>query len=611
MGTFQCLVYTPFTIFSRFPLEGNITRFSANLRGLILLLCLVILLSGCASSPQERVWIQPPGWTRGQLIGTTESANLIPLTTDPSGNLYLAYIADQEPSGLDVVSIDPAGNLRWVHLLPESPHDSGRDARLIFRADELQVFWLDSNQVFTQAISAAGEFLGEIQQLTQGMDVDSFNLAQHGDDSLVLWFAGSADEPGVYARDLLASGAQDILIDPEGVQPDVAVDDYGVMHVVWMSAPMHVQDVQIRYQSFPPGYLSQADPTVVIETEFATTDEIEPATLGIDKYFAYIFWTAIIHTGLRAGAIDSFYLSFPFIDTNDRHFGQLLYPVSYDLTFDQPAPALGLSVGPRLAWSDESSGSDQVRELMPAESLRAETGVVFRPRVLTRSGQTQAQIGAMYFANGSMEGYQLITFTNTASMHPNLMFDEEGNAFISWLELTDVRRYSVYVAATKASFRTNFDQLTPGDYRQMVGDTIFGMVSGIILIPVAFLWMILPLASLGLTSFLRRKETRLLAPGHLVSLALAVGIYWFLKLGIFPNLRSTVPLLQWIPILPSSWYPWLGFGVPLLGSVFAVLTAVWVMHRTERTSPVIAFLIYGLIDGLITVSFYGGSLFGM
>jgi hypothetical protein len=544
-------------------------------------------------------------------MGSTESANLIPMATDPLGNLYLAYLSDQEPSGLDVVSVDPEGNLRWVQRLPESPHDSGRDARLIFCSGELLIFWLDSSRVYLQALSPDGEFQGDFRLLTEGIEVGAFDLAQHGDDELVLWFAGSSDEPGLYARDLLEPGAASILVDPEGVQPDVAVDEYGVTHVVWMSAPVHVQDVQIRYQAFLPGYLVPADPPVVIETDFTTTDEIEPATLGIDKYYAYIFWTAIIHTGLRAGAIDSFYLSFPFIDPAAHHSGQLFYPMSYELTFDQPAPAGGVHVGSRLAWSDSSFGSDQVREVLPASSLRAETGLVFRPRVLTRSGQNQAQISAMYLSGGSVESYQLITFTNTASMHPNLIFDADGYAFMSWLELTDVRKYSVYIATTKPSFRMNFDQLTSGDFRQMVGDTAFGMVSGIILIPIAFLWMILPLASLGLTSFLRRKETRLFAPWHLISLALAVAIYWALKLGIFTNLRSTVPFVQWIPILPHSWYPWLQFGVPFLGSLLAAIVTIWIMRRTERTSPVIAFLIYGLIDGFVTVAFYGGSLFGM
>ena len=592
-------------------MEGEITRFLCRHRSLILLSLLAILISGCASSPQERVWTQAPGWSRGQLIGTSASTNLVPIARDPDGNVYLAYLSDQEPEGLRFVSIDPQGALRWTQPLPESENDYGRSAQLIFRQDRLIAFWLDSGQVIMQQVSSDGEFLKGPIPVAQTREVAYFDLAQNGVEDLVLWFSGSSDDPGLFALDLLQPEAEAVLIDPSGIQPDVAVDEYGVTHAVWMTAAPLVQDAQIRYQSFPPGYLQLADHPIVIETEFSTTDEIEPASIAIDRYFGYIFWTTIIHTGLRAGAIDSFYLSFSLIDPTQQHFGKLLYPMSFELDLERMDPGSGVTAGERLSWSESNPGSDQVRELVPAASQKTETGVVFRARVPTRSGQSQTQIGALFFSDGLEESYQLLTFTNTASTHPNVLVDDAGYLFASWLELTDVRQYSVYLATTAPSFRSNFDQLTYGDYRRMAGDTLFGMISGVILIPIAFLWMVVPLASLGITSILRRHESSLFRPGHLISLGIAVGIYWFLKLSIFSNLRTSIPLILWIPVIPVSWYPWLRYGVPVLGTGVAMVVALWSMRRTERTSPVIAFLIYGLVDGLFTVALYGGSLFGM
>jgi len=591
-------------------MEGTITRISAFLRGLFLL-GLVSVLTGCSTAPQQRTWAHAPGWSRGQLLGTTASTNLVPMVTDPDGNLYLAFISDQEPEALEFVSLDPSGAIRWDVRLPESPNDYGRHARLVFQDGELLAFWLDSSQVILQHISAEGEFISQPEPVTSDMEVDTYDVAALPDGGLVLWFGSDGDPGGLYALDLKDPAGAAVLIDPVGALPDAAVDEYGVTHVVWMTATTLVQDMQIRYQAFPPGYLRPADDPLIIETNFETTDELEPAMIALDRYYGYIFWTALIHTGLRAGAIDSFYLSFPLVDRTQQHQGQLLYTTAYELDYTKPDPPDGLHAGFRLPWSEANFGSDQIRDLATADSWSAETGVIFRPRTQTRSAQSQTQIGTYYFQAGAVESYQLLTFTNTASLHPNMYIDRQGYLFVNWLELTDVRQYSVYVATTSPTFQARFDRLTTDDYQRMIGDTAFGMVSGIVLIPVAFLWMIVPLASLALTSFLRRKETRMLAPGHLISLGIAIGLYWLIKLGIFPNLRTTVPFVQWIPVVPLGWYPWLRFIVPLLGTVIAVLASAWTLRRSERSSPVVAFLVYGLVDGLITVCIYGGELFGM
>jgi hypothetical protein len=591
--------------------EENISHSSFLRRRLVLLAGCLLFLSACSTRPRERVWLQPPGWSRGQFLGTTASSNLIPLARDPEGNLYSAYLSDQLDDRLVFVSFDPAGHLRWELELPESTLDAGRSAELVASEGQLLAFWLDKKRVILQRIDPEGAFIDEALPISDDLAVSSYDIAAAPDGHLYLFSGGFSDEPGVYGLDLFRPGSRPVLIDPEGVLPAIAADEYGILHASWITDPELAQEAEIRYGSFLPGRLQAISDPIRIATDFTTTDEVEPPSLGLDRYHAYIFWTAVIHTGLRAGQIDSLYVSFPLIDTSDQHDGRLFFPMAYDLDYSQGGPPDGLSSGLRLPWHDEDQGSDQARELISGGTFKNETAAVFRSRVPTRSGQTQTQVSVQYLEMGRVSSYQLVTFTNTASRHPNFIVDDQGQMYLSWLEATDVGQYSVYVATTAPSYRPAWDALTSGDVREMALDTLFGMISGIILVPVTFLWLILPMLSLGLTSVLRRDEGHLLGPGHIVSLLLAAGIYWAVKLAIFPVLRTTVPFVEWIPIIPHTWYPVLMIGVPVVYTSVAAFLAVWLVHRSERSSPTLIFLIYGLLDGLFTVAITGGGLFGV
>ncbi len=544
-------------------------------------------------------------------MGTTSSSNLIPIARDAEGSLYSAYLSDELDDSLELVSFDPAGQLRWELTLPESTLDAGRSAQLVVDERQLLVFWLDEKRVILQRVDPGGTFIGEPAQISGSLSVSSYDVTLAPDGHLYLFYGGSSDAPGIYGQDLSRPGSEPVLIDAEGILPAITADEYGILHAAWITDPELAQDAELRYASFLPGRLQASTDPVRIETDFTTTDEVEPPSIGLDRYHAYVFWTAVIHTGLRAGQIDSLYVSFPLIDISDQHSGRLTFPMAFDLEYSQGGPPGGLASGLRLPWGDEDQGSDQARELVSAGTFQNETAAVYRSRVPTRSGQTQTQVSVQYFEMGRESSYQLVTFTNTASRHPNFIVDDQGCMYLSWLEATDVGQYSVYLATTAPSYRATWDELTSGDVQKMVLDTLFGMISGVILVPITFLWLILPMLSLGLTSVLRRNETRLLQPGHVVSLLLAAGIYWAIKLAIFPVLQTTVPFIEWIPIIPYSWHPVLMIGVPLAYTTLSAFLAIWLVLRSERSSPTLIFLIYGLLDGLFTVAITGGGLFGV
>ena len=156
--------------------------------------------------------------------------------------------------------------------------------------------------------------------------------------------------------------------------------------------------------------------------------------------------------------------------------------------------------------------------------------------------------------------------------------------------------------------RSDYDSLTKEDVRQMVSDTIFGLISGILLTPLVFLWLIPGMLILVLTTWLRKGEGARKHVMEAVSVGLGMAGYWFVKAEMFPSILTSIPFKLWIPIIS----PGLGVGLRVLVPVAVTLLAVGIGLRNVLKrgtfSPVAFMLVYGLIDGICTVAIYGADL---
>jgi hypothetical protein len=530
---------------------------------------------------------------------------------DPAGNLYSGFFSAGDDGGMTLVKFNPDGELVWKKVETSERFASGRGLKLVWHGGFLNAFWVEYGDLLYARIGGESGQVEDYDILVEDLTVQDISVVVSPDGDRTLGFSGSTNDPGVYF--LKEPELKDpLLIDSDGVRLQLSLDAYANLHSAWMYEPSRLEDAELRYAVFPGAKVQAGARIIPFPTQYRSSDDVEGPFLGVDLTHVYLGDTAMIRTGLREGEVETSYRAFPIWDVQDTVVPvRLFVPTEFEFHYTDPSPVNGLLIGQRVQWDQLRRDTDQIVELVSTGSSRSETAFAFHERVNTRSGQSQAQIGLLTISAAEPRDYQLITLTSTGSRKPNLLISDEGYAFLSWLELSDVRTYSVYLATTAPAIKSGFDELGIQEWRNMLGDMAFGMFSGLVLFPVAFLWMIPPLIVIASLSFLRRKEERITQPANLISLLIAVAIFQWVKVGVFPSLRTTIPFVQWIPVIPNSWYQPLQILVPILIALVSILVAVTTIRRRGQVSPTVAFIIYALSDGILTLAIYGGFLFGM
>jgi hypothetical protein len=242
-------------------------------------------------------------------------------------------------------------------------------------------------------------------------------------------------------------------------------------------------------------------------------------------------------------------------------------------------------------------------------SQEGESAIAFYARIEYLRRKEQAQIGTIFLQGGDATTYQLLSFTPGESFDPAIYSDPGGFLYLTWLERGGLPGFMVYFTSTAPDLQQALNTLSWRDLGDLAAETLFGLLTGALLIPIVFIWLIVPTALMALTSFLRSEEEDLTNPGTLISLVLAGAAYWVGKLLVLPGMRSYVPFSAWIPFLP----PWssipLQIGVPLIATALALLVAWHFTYRQDRPSPLFFMLIYAAADGVLTTAVYGVLIF--
>ena len=218
-------------------------------------------------------------------------------------------------------------------------------------------------------------------------------------------------------------------------------------------------------------------------------------------------------------------------------------------------------------------------------------------------------MGTLFIQDGLASGYQLLSFTTTPSTAPTLVSDAAGDLYISWIE-PDETGFRAYFASTAPDIQQALRSLTALDIGRFSGATIFGLVTGALLAPIAVvLWLLIPLAILALTSPLRREDQPLSSPGTAVSLFLAVGAFLAVKFFSLPGMRDYVPFSAWLP-LPEWLQAPLQIAVPVAITIVALFTGWHFTYRRGRTSALFFMMIFAAVDALMTMAVYGVVFLG-
>lgn len=565
------------------------------------LFLLLLFLASC-SGVQQRAWLDAPGWKRGVAVGRMLVPDAATLALDDEGTLYSLLISDDGPT---VVALDRRAERLWERSLDLDLQRPDRP-QLVWDGAQLRLFWIDGERLYAATMDTTGTLREEPQPISGEAPVATYDLATDN-GRVAVWFAGSRRDPGLYALDPDDPSSAPRLVDEEGIRPQIAYDAQGHLHAVWTQYPSGAGEARFLYAGSDA---QQASGVVVLETPVSVTSTMEGASLGIEGETAYLFWSVVVRTGLGAGTATTEYVTFPLGQPQAATTPQRLYvPSSAELPYGD-APADGpLRAGERAPL--DAGGRATPLSLEANDVIVDELVVAARSTVAYQLRKEASQATLVFLDEGAAQGYQLLSFSRTATSSPYVRSDGDGYLYATWLEPAEPSGYRAYFASTAPDISSALQELRPADVQQMVVESIFGLLAGAVLAPfAAILWLIAPLIVLGLTAFMRREDEGLISAGTALSLALALAAFLAVKGLTLPGFNEYVPFSAWIPILPD----WLGavlqWSVPLLITLVALVVAWQLTFRRKSQSVLYFLLIYAAADSVLSMAIYGSVVYG-
>jgi hypothetical protein len=570
-----------------------------------------LLLAACSSEEATYQWVKAPGWSRALGVGMTHVGDPAPAVLDEMGNSYFFVIEGEDAPRPRFLSYSPQMTLNWgVSLpvtltLPDKPN-------LFWQRGGLDAYWLSGRALYYARLNADGDVLIAPTLLSNGqIEIDNFRVVYDEQGNADIWFAGVRRAPGLYQMMLRADGVATAaaLVDAAGFAPQLALDQNNVVYAIWSHFPPGSSTLSVYYVDYPVGQYQRDPAQRILDVSVSTTSVVQGPQIGLDTNTVYLFWTIEVRTGPSTGAIESRYVTFPPGQPENMSPATLLSaPVTNDLAYEAWASE-GFSAGSRVPH-DESLYvlTSATKDVSRSESVGSELPVaLLNTSVQYEYRQTNSQVALLFLENGQPTSYQLLSYSTGNARVPYLSADAANHLYLTWLEAADGGGFEVYYASTAPQTKAVLDDLTGRDYIQLLGVTVFGMLSGVVLSPlVVFLWMIAPMMIVGATLLVQRSysEDRVTV-GTVVSITLAVASYWVVKQFALPNIFVDVPFQTWIPIIPGALDEVLRIGVPVVVTLIGLVVAWYTTIRRHIVSPLYFMLVFGLVDGLLSMAVYG------
>lgn len=586
-------------------------------KGLVLLLfaLIAVFLSSCSAEGQEKLWLKSEGWSRGVLLGDTAMASPSEPVVDQDGGVFILLFPRVDP---EVKSYLPT----LVHLSPDAavkesiPLDfeipQPRQAKLVLREDHLDLFWIDSNQLKVISISPEGETLSEVQVLSEEKRVDHFEVAAWS-DGYDIWYAGSQENPGLYALSGKLGDLQKTRVDPEGIRPTILVDREENLHVAWMRYPISYGDLEFLYLQTRPMAEDYEKPVLVYDTGVSPSVRVDGPALGFDTEVGYVVWSEAIVSGLDAGMRYTYFRYFP-IGEPEKIRPRMTIRVPYVTNLPAAEYDYGtFQTGDRVYLSSAIPTTSSIENPSFLPGQFGETAIVFRARSEFKWRDFRNQVNVAFIEDGLQTSYQALSYTSAESYYPSIISDGELNLYITWLEKGEFT-YRAYLTTTAPAMKATTDLVSGEDYLYLAAEGVFGLLAGLVLSPfAAAAWGGIGMFGLAFNLiFSRFSKPSLRSVGEVISMLASVGIFWFMKWATLPGLKggTYVPFSAWIPRIPQNIQQPLVIGVPIAIALTAFLVAYFKTYGKKAGSPINFHLIYCAVDSLLSCAVYGVLIYG-
>jgi hypothetical protein len=570
----------------------------------------LFLLTACQGESTERLWLKSPDWSRAQVVGGMGIPDPAPIAIDGTGNSYFLFInGELEALQAQVTSRNSEADSLWEHTFPDILKLPD-DPQLVWDGTNLHTFWVSNGALFSARLDSSGNVLQEPAVISGDVRVDSYSAVGDSSGRLAVWFSSDRQRPGLYMADT-SLDEPPLLVDPEGIFPALRFDDKGTLHAIWAHYPRGESRTAFLYGAYQDGQYSPEIQQIIYETNIPQTASMFGPTLGLDVANIYIYWVQIIRTGTSAGTTVTRYIYFPAGDPDQISASlQVVIPAEHDLPYE-PYSTGTLQVGERYSLQSRPSPAVTIlQDIYTNPSTSSELAVTFRSGINYYWRRSASQIGLVYMQNGLPTSYQLLSFTQQASTDPTVISDDEGRLYVTWLETGDTSRFDVYFASTRPEIQKTFNPVTRDDVTQLSAATIFGLLTGILLAPLAaMIWLVVPIVTIPITSIFRRGDQTLRSPGTIISLIIALVLFQTIKIASLPAITDYVPFSAWLP-LPDIMKVPLQIIVPILIMVGALVISWNFTYRRKSNSPFFFMLLYIATDALFTMAIYGVLFYG-
>lgn len=574
-------------------------------------LILIIFLTACAGQP-ERLWLKSTGWSRAQLLGNTRVGDPVPVTYDKDGQIYIFMITPSiDSSHPRVLSLDSQAQTIWDRTYEVIDLTGSKAPRILWDGQVLQLFWIEDSGLYNLQLDTSGSLLTQPRLLSGKTTVDQYDIASNTSGSIAVWYAGTPDEPGLYALPVGDMTGEASLVDPMGYQPSLQYDDANTLHVIWSRDLAGGGSKPFLYAAYTNSTFPLGEERIVVAPRVYGTTVLDGPHLGIDREYVYILWSMTFYSGLDAGTSKAYYAFFQKGKPSSvSPINQFFVPEAYDLTYEA-MPNSDLQTGERVLLNPGiGGGSHYITEISTNANASQELVAVMYALQDFLMRKTKAQVSAVFFQNGSPTSYQQLSFTPNSPTSPSITSDDGDRLYLTWLEKGELPGWAVYFASTSPDYRKTFSSLTLDDISRITAETFFGLLSSAVLIPFTLAWLLPAAIVIALTSKIRGENDRLSSPGLIISLVLALIVYFISKVGTMPGMQSYLPFSAWIPVIPTSLQNPLRYGVPILSAGLALLVAWAYTYRKMKTSPFLFLAIFAIVDGLITMAVYGVLVYG-
>ncbi|MBN1582501.1 MAG: hypothetical protein JXA89_17465 [Anaerolineae bacterium] len=563
-----------------------------------------LLTSGC-NVETDRSEKPSPDWSRGLLLGRADLKQPVALAVDTDRHVHLVWCNESQ---LHYAHLDDQARMVSNQVLDVNTPLPRKPQLEVDAANRVHLAWLSRDQGIQQLFHSVIDRDGhpaDLRRLSlEDENVTGFRMYPLAGEVAFVWSSDiQGDEQGLVHATLDASATRQVLA-LQGIDPFVLVGEHGDVHLVWLQANATTAR-QVYYATLSPGAVLVPEGGRKLSSfEFAEGAVYFGPSIGLETDDIYVFWgVQNLGGGLSPTAADSYYVTFKSGDSTVRSGVVGLPPLSQP-DYSPYAGPYGYTQLDLLSPDEILYSSDFVNAPSAAGGQQSELPVAFSLMTHSQS-DSQIQVAMGVFAQGNQVGYQLASKTPGASLIPLLASDIDRNLHLAWIDTAGFRAYDVYYATNAPEAKQWLNRTSTSDVVLVTADVIWGVFSGLGLLPIAGIWVFSGLVWIvGFFTFSGYEDLEY--TGGKVGFAVSIVIYVLAKSIFLPGLSAGTPFLQ---LFPKELAVVFSIAVPVLLLLLGIGAVYLYSRRAARPTIFRAYFILALVDTVLTLVLYAPGLF--